>query len=153
VVVLAPKRLPFWEKSNEAGSRRQLRCPRKGIARRIAVRRSTLEHFGNTVTCRDTLDVAFLEGKATRTSARTLDTFTENALVRLWAGRRPGFSGSFKRICVGPTSLPRSGENLNWKEGFNQKRSRGMIVVSGAAPQEQRLNQPNGEKTEGSHLD
>jgi hypothetical protein len=28
-----------------------------------------------------------------------------------------------------------------------------MIVVSGAAPQEQRLKQPNGEKTEGSHLD
>jgi hypothetical protein len=28
-----------------------------------------------------------------------------------------------------------------------------MIVVSGAAPQEQRLKQPNGIKTEGSHLD
>jgi hypothetical protein len=51
------------------------------------------------------------------------------------------------------TSLPPSGENLNWKEGFKPEAGRGMIVVSGAAPQEQRLKQPNGKKTEGSHLD
>jgi hypothetical protein len=52
------------------------------------------------------------------------------------------------------TSLPPSGENLNWKEGFKQEASGWMIVMSGAAPQEQRLKQkPNGNKTEGSHLD
>jgi hypothetical protein len=56
-------------------------------------------------------------------------------------------------MCARSSSLPRSGENLNWKEGFNQEGSRGMIVVSGAAPQEQRLKQPNGEKTVGFHLD
>jgi hypothetical protein len=50
-------------------------------------------------------------------------------------------------------SLPPSGENLHWKEGFKPEASGGMIVMSGAAPQEQRLKQPNGDKTEGSHLD
>jgi hypothetical protein len=37
--------------------------------------------------------------------------------------------------------------------GFKEKEIGGMIVVSGAAPQEQRLKKPNGIKTEGSHLD
>jgi hypothetical protein len=49
-------------------------------------------------------------------------------------------------------SLPPSGENLDWKEGFKPEASGGMIVLSGAAPK-QRLKQPNGNKTEGSHLD
>jgi hypothetical protein len=45
------------------------------------------------------------------------------------------------------------GENLHWKEGFKPEASGGMIVLSGAAPKKQRLKQPNGDKTEGSHLD
>jgi hypothetical protein len=63
------------------------------------------------------------------------------------------FSGSFNAPQPKEYSLPPSGENLHWKEGFKPEVSGEMIVMSGAAPQEQRLKQPNGNKTEGSHLD
>ena len=108
-------KVPFWEKATKLALTRQLRCPRKGTAGRIAVRRSTFRDSGR------------VDGQRFRE--------VSTAIFQV------------------ANSLPRSGENLNWKEGFKEEASRGMIVLSGAAPQEQRLKQPNGNKTEGSHLD
>lgn len=61
------------------------------------------------------------------------------------AGRRPAFQGSFTVGTGNESSLPPSGENPNWKEGFKRGTSRGMIVVSGAAPQRAAPEKPNGE--------
>jgi hypothetical protein len=61
------------------------------------------------------------------------------------AGRRPAFQGSFTVATGNESSVPPSGENPNWKEGFKRGRSRGMIVVSGAAPQRAAPEKPNGE--------
>ncbi len=61
------------------------------------------------------------------------------------AGRRPAFQGSFTAARGNESSVPPSGENPNWKEGFKRGVSRGMIVVSGAAPQRAAPEKPNGE--------
>jgi hypothetical protein len=100
------KSFPIWEKATKLTQTRQLRCPRKGTAGRIAVRRSTFRDSGR------------VDGQRFRE--------VSTAIFQV------------------ANSLPRSGENLHWKEGFKEGASRGMIVVSGAAPQEQRLKQPNG---------
>lgn len=64
------------------------------------------------------------------------------------------YSGSFNRTISGTTVPPATfGGESELEMGFKANASRGMIVVSGAAPQEQRLRQPNGIKTEGSYLD